>query len=83
LFVPDDKFTGFVMQNIYGNIYKRTKALKIVQAQIDLPLVKEDFKAGMEGAKFIDCKIFGYQTPDQFILNKDLDTYSITSKDMV
>ena len=54
-----------------------------MQAQIDLPLVKEDFKAGMEGAKFIDCKIFGYQTPDQFILNKDLDTYSITVKDMV
>ena len=48
----------------------------------DLPLVKHDFQAGIDGSNFIGKVKYGFETPDQFIVNKDLDTYSITSKDM-
>ena len=48
---------------------------------IDLPFVKDDFQAGIDGSNFIGSVKFGFTTPDQFIVNKDLDTYSITGKD--
>ena len=49
---------------------------------MDLPFVKEDFEAGKDGSNFIGNVKFGFTSPDQFILNKDLDNYSITGKDM-
>ena len=38
------------MQADYGAVYKKTKSGKIVQAQLNLPQVKEDFKAGLESS---------------------------------
>ena len=70
------------MQADYGEVYKETKSGKVVQAQMNLPQVKEDFKAGIEGSKFIGSDTYGDQEPDQFIVNKDLDSYSIKSRDM-
>ena len=79
--VPKIKYTAFIMQALYNKVYKRTTQGKVVQAMIDLSFVKDDFQAGIDGCNFIGKVKYGFTTPDQFIVNKDLDTYSITSSD--
>ena len=48
---------------------------------MNLPQVKDDFQVALNGAKFIGSDTFGYLEPDDFILNKDLESYNITFKD--
>ena len=49
---------------------------------MNLPQVKEDFKAGLEGSIFLGSDTYGDKEEKQFIVNKDLDNYSIRSLDM-
>ena len=50
-----------------------------MQAMIDLPSVIQDEKATMKAASLIGIDNFG--PSNAFILNKDLDCYSITHQD--
>ena len=66
------------MQKLYNKVYKNKDGL-IVQAMIDLPSVIQDEKATMKAASLIGIENFG--PSNAFILNKDLDCYSITHQD--
>ena len=68
------------MQNKYDRIHKFGKT-KAIQAMMSLPQVKDDFQVALNGAKFIGSDTFGYLDPNEFILNKDLESYNITFKD--
>ena len=68
------------MQEDYGAVFRELKNGKIQQAYASLRNVRFDQIAGKKGAGYIGADNYGYKTPDEFILNKNVETDSFTSK---
>ena len=67
------------MQEDYSGVYRKFKTGDIKQAYADLRSIRFDQIAGKKGASYIGADKYGYKTPDEFILNKNIETDSFTS----
>ena len=77
------KLAILIMQQRYGNVWKKIKIdgkYYVVQAYPDLPHVKRDEKWTLDSLNFIGD--FNLGPNDCFKLNKDLDTYDISWRDI-
>ena len=81
-FIPDEKFTGIIVQNLYDSVHERKKSGKVGQAYGNLHDVIEDQNVGIEGARLMGIDKFGDVEEYQFIVNKNPETYNVTGKDM-
>ena len=78
------KLALLVMQQNYGNVWKETKRegdIKLIQAYPDLPHVRRDEKWTLAALRFIGDFYLGHN--DCFKVNKDLDTYDMSMKDLI